>query len=178
MKGYTIQNSINLLEKKAGSGSGGASTAAEVSFDNTDTGLVATNVQGALGEIDNRFAYSTTEKAVGKWTDGSTLYETTVHINALPAAVSTGTDYPHGIANIDKIIGISGIISFPGGNVSPIPYVISKADAIASQIGLVVNTTNIVINVGTDRSGCSADVTLRYLKTASEAKSTRKKSSK
>ena len=33
-------------------GSGGASTAADVSFDNTDTGLTATDVQSALEEID------------------------------------------------------------------------------------------------------------------------------
>ena len=51
MKGYTIQHSIELLEKKAGSGSG-ASTASQVSFDNTGTGLDATNVQEALVELE------------------------------------------------------------------------------------------------------------------------------
>lgn len=52
MKGYTIQHSIELLERQAGSGSGGASTASEVSFDNTGTGLVATNVQSAISEVN------------------------------------------------------------------------------------------------------------------------------
>lgn len=53
MKGYTIQNSIELLEKKAGSGSG-ASSASNVSFDNTGTGLAATNVQGAITEVNSK----------------------------------------------------------------------------------------------------------------------------
>ena len=51
MKGYTIQHSIELLEKNGGSGSGGASTASDVSYTNTTSGLVATNVQTAIDEI-------------------------------------------------------------------------------------------------------------------------------
>lgn len=54
MKGYTIQNSIDLLEKNGG-GSGGASSAANVSFDNTGTGLNATDVQNALEEVNAKF---------------------------------------------------------------------------------------------------------------------------
>ena len=183
MKGYTIQNSIDLLEKNGGGS--GASSAADISFDNTGTGLVATNVQTAISEVNSnvnglssRFDYSTTEKVVGKWVDNSVIYESTVHIDALPAAASTGTDYPHGIANIDKIVGITGVILFPGGNVAPIPHVISKADAVTSQIGLVANATNIVINVGADRSGCDAYVTLQYTKTAPVTNTRNKKSKK
>lgn len=54
MKGYTIQHSIDLLEKAVenSGGSGGASTASEVSYDNTTSGLVATNVQAAIDELD------------------------------------------------------------------------------------------------------------------------------
>lgn len=52
MKGYTIQHSIELLEKNGGSGSGGASTAAQVSYDNTSSGLSGTNVQSAIDEVN------------------------------------------------------------------------------------------------------------------------------
>jgi len=53
MKGYTIQHSIELLEEevKNGGGSGGSTTAANVSYDNTDSGLTAETVQAAIDEI-------------------------------------------------------------------------------------------------------------------------------
>ena len=57
MKGYTIQNSIDMLEKaiENGSGSGGASTAADVSYDNTSSGLTADDVQEAIDELNGKF---------------------------------------------------------------------------------------------------------------------------
>ena len=53
MKGYTIQNSIELLEKAVedAGGSGGASSAADVSYDNTSSGLTADDVQEAVDEL-------------------------------------------------------------------------------------------------------------------------------
>ena len=53
MKGYTIQNSISLLEKaEKGGGSGGASSASDVSYDNTVSGLTADDVQEAIDELN------------------------------------------------------------------------------------------------------------------------------
>lgn len=51
MKGYTIQNSIDLLERGGSGGSGGATTASAVSYDNTSSGLTATDVQAAIDEV-------------------------------------------------------------------------------------------------------------------------------
>lgn len=52
MRGYTIQNSINLLEKNnSGGGGGGATSADAISYDNTVSGLTATNVQAAIDEV-------------------------------------------------------------------------------------------------------------------------------
>ena len=53
MKGYTIQNSINVLEEKVEklNGSGGAVAAESVTYDNTTSGLLAENVQAALDEL-------------------------------------------------------------------------------------------------------------------------------
>lgn len=53
MKGYTIKESIDLLEKeiKNAGGGGGASTAADISYDNTSSGLTADNVQAAIDEV-------------------------------------------------------------------------------------------------------------------------------
>lgn len=52
MRGYTIQHSIDLLEKAVEDNSGGgSSSAADISYDNTESGLVATNVQTAIDEL-------------------------------------------------------------------------------------------------------------------------------
>lgn len=53
MKGYTIQNSIDLLEKavKEGGGSGGPTTAESVTYDNTTSHLTADDVQEAIDEV-------------------------------------------------------------------------------------------------------------------------------
>ena len=51
MKKYTIQASIDELEKKVAAGGGGASSAEDVSYDPTTSGLTATNVQAAIDEL-------------------------------------------------------------------------------------------------------------------------------
>lgn len=51
MNGYTIQHSIELLERGNSGGGSGASSAAAVSYDNTSSGLTATNVQSAIDEL-------------------------------------------------------------------------------------------------------------------------------
>ena len=54
MRGYTIQHSIDLLEKKSGSGSGESVTAEAVSYDNTTSLLTADNVQTAIDEVNTK----------------------------------------------------------------------------------------------------------------------------
>lgn len=51
MKGYTIQNSIDLLERSGSGGSGDTVTASAVTYDNTSSGLTATDVQAAIDEV-------------------------------------------------------------------------------------------------------------------------------
>lgn len=56
----------------------GASSASDVTYDNTLSGLTADDVQEAIDELASRgVKYSTTEKVVGKWTDGSDVYQRT-----------------------------------------------------------------------------------------------------
>ena len=87
MKGYTIQESIELLEKAVenGSGSGGASTAADVSYDNTSSGLTADDVQEAIDELAGikPINISTTEILIGKWGDED-LYAKLVECGDMP----------------------------------------------------------------------------------------------
>ena len=74
MKGYTIQNSIELLEKAVenGSGSGGASTAADVSYDNTSSHLTADDVQEAIDEINAKIPTSADDISYDNTSSGLT----------------------------------------------------------------------------------------------------------
>lgn len=56
----------------------GSSTASAITYDNTSSGLTADDVQEAIDELASRgVKYSTTEKVIGKWTDGSDVYQRT-----------------------------------------------------------------------------------------------------
>ena len=54
------------------------SDAEDINYDNTTSGMTADNVQSAVDELKSNLTelseYSTSEQAVGKWTDGKTLY--------------------------------------------------------------------------------------------------------
>ena len=168
MKGYTIQHSIELLEKKIKSlGSGGASTASEVSFDNTDTGLVATNVQGALSEIDLRSKYSTTKAKIGKWIDGRDVYRLVIVFEneiACPSQQWAQTSVPTSDLNVELLINTycsNGPTYYP----------------MAVDCTLEVNYLQL-LNVRAVQLGVKT-VVLEYVENvSSEAKSTRKKTSK
>lgn len=55
MKGYTIQNSIDLLEKNSGGGGEPQTvTAGAVTYDNTSSGLTADDVQEAIDEVNTK----------------------------------------------------------------------------------------------------------------------------
>lgn len=89
--------------------SSGASTASDVTYDNTASGLTADNVQEAIDELASRgVAYSTTEKVIGKWIDDSDVYQTVFALDPALSLVGTGTDLPDAIqtalAVVDRMI--------------------------------------------------------------------------
>lgn len=106
MKGYTIQKSIDLLEKNGG-GSGGASSAANVSFDNTGTGLSGTNVQTAIGELDTRGIYSTEEIKIGKY-NGKDLFRKMVNVTGFTSdqVILANQVYYGSVAISDYVSGV------------------------------------------------------------------------
>lgn len=177
MKGYTIQHSIELLEKEAGSGSGGASTAAQVSFDNTGTGLVATNVQTAITEVNSKgVVYSTTEKVIGVWIDGTTpVYEKTIDCGPLPNNATKNV--AHEISNLDLIVGFDALsLNSTGGYIIPLPY-INKSNPTSYNVQIDFDATNINLFTAADRTGYDKTyVTMRYTKTAPVTNTRSKKS--
>ena len=199
MKGYTIQHSIDLLEKAVeenGGGSGGASTAADVTYDNTTSGLTAENVQAAIDEIDQDLGGVSTslntlsgtvedaisygdEVKIGKL-GNKDLYRTTVTINAFPTTPFTATNYAHNIANIENIVDIRGIMNFSSGTAYPLnmPNFTESSGAIALGVATVsayADKTNIVIMTAVDRGATSGYVTLEYTKTAANSTRSKKK---
>lgn len=80
MKGFTIQHSIDLLEKKVDQNTGGgASSASQVSYDNAESGLTSDNVQGAIDELKNDIPNITPVKSaiVLPFIDTSTVVQAT-----------------------------------------------------------------------------------------------------
>ena len=114
--------------------------------------------------------YSNDEHVIGTWTDGHTLYEKTVHINSLPSATFTLTDYAHNIANIDQIATYDATIRWSSGLVAKgtrlsLETASNPQTNMNYSIQIEVNKTNVRIMNGADRSALSADVTIRYTKT-------------
>lgn len=182
MKGYTIQHSIELLEKavEGGGGSGGGGTAASVSYNNTSSGLVATNVQAAIDELktdlttvassvptidDYGLDFSAGEKLVGKWVDGSDLYAQTIDIGALPNAATSKT-YAHNISG--NIVRYNAAAIDSGGVCIQLPF---YSTAQNYNIGISVNSTNVTIETQRDSSGYAhCYVTLYYTKPANNTR--------
>lgn len=103
--------------------------------------------------------YTTSETIIGTWIDGKPLYRKTVSIGNLPS--SGGKNTAHSISNLDKVVNIYG---FANSNTYkfPLPY---TTNTNASNIALYATTTNVVVEVGQNRSGMTGWAVLEYTKT-------------
>ena len=152
MRGYTIQNSINLLEKEKGGGAGGASSAADVSFDNTGTGIVATNVQNAITEINGKFPV-----------------RVSVPFTNVDMALGTPVTISQAALDVGSIQSITGSFVVDGYTYS-IPDINFRVD--------ITPTKELQITApSTAMNGISGGVIIEHVPTPapSEAKTTRKK---
>lgn len=107
------QLNAKAIAQQVGSGSGGGS-ASSVTYDNTTSGLTATNVQGAIDELASTgHVYSTTAKKVGKWTDNKDVYEIVIHLESAYEPKPAGTELPASVqtllAGADTVISCQGV---------------------------------------------------------------------
>lgn len=111
-------------------------------------------------ELNTEVSYSTAERKIGKWIDGSDLYEKTVDFGALPNA--TNKQVNHGIDNLGTMVEIKGIAIRSSDNASkPLPY----SDPTATKIISLETTSSVIYTeTGTNYSAYNAWVTLRYTK--------------
>jgi len=109
------------------------------------------------------FNYSTTEVDTGcTWIDGSHIYRKTVDVSSFPNATSKAV--AHSISNLNNVVRVEGFAKDSSGVRITLPF--ASAANIADQIAIRVETSNIVIITGINRSGFSGYVTLWYTKTS------------
>lgn len=84
------------------------------------------DVENTVTTLADRFNFSSTEKAVGTWTDGRTLYRKTISFSA--PQNNDWTSRTHGISGIQQIISAECYLSINTGEVYPIPQFRSAAN--------------------------------------------------
>lgn len=88
------------------------SAASDVAYSNTTSGLTATDVQAAIDEVAGGNVYSTSERVVGKWVDGTTdVYEITV-VDAATTEATAGSR--HRFTTATLVSGVDRLVSFTG----------------------------------------------------------------
>ena len=124
------------------------------------TGIAA----GAItaGKIDFT-TFSTTEKAVGTWIDGKTIYRKTVDFGTLPNTALK--QVRHNISSLDTIVNIQGIAHRSANNESfQIGNAANPLSGLAASIAITVNDSTINITTGSNRTNMTAYITLYYTK--------------
>ena len=118
-----------------------------------------------LGTIDRPMIFDTTEKVVGKWTDGRPLYQKTINFGALPN--NTSKDVAHSISNLHQVWNIKGTTINTSGSVTTIPY----ADG-TYFVNVSVTSTNLTCKSNFNAtSNTTTYITLQYTKTTDAANS-------
>ena len=118
---------------------------------------IATNVKATVD-------YSTSEHKIGKWIDGSDLYEKTIDCGTLPSSAGNKA-VAHNISNLSKIVYLSGVAIRDNGQCVTLP--VTAVDSLSNQIVLYADLVNVNIYVGANQSmRTESYVTLRYTKTS------------
>lgn len=129
-----------------------------------DSPIRLSDFANQISSISGGHDYSTTETVVGTWIDGSPVYEKVVDLGTLPN--NTTKNVAHGIANLGLVISATFAATDGNGQYIVIPYVVANRDYIGYQVSVYATSTNIVIEVGSNRSAYSGFAILRYTKTA------------
>jgi len=115
--------------------------------------VLATNVKATVD-------YSTSEHKIGKWIDGSDLYEKTIDCGTLPNASQKLVF--HNISNFKRCVDLRGYTYTTHGNTMVLPI---ATTAMFVRIDVEPTKLNIVDNV--DMSDCKETyITIRYTKTS------------
>lgn len=125
-------------------------------------------ITGAINELNDKLIFSTTEKAVGEWIDGSTIYQKTLYIASMPDGSSSETDYEFGDFKFDMVVDYSAILfTSSKDQFIPMPYIYTGSALADIQFGFAVRNDKSYIGIrseGVDRSTQSGYITVKYTK--------------
>lgn len=137
-----------------------------ITMTNTDPGegqpLAADHFIAVYGDDPIIVDYSTSELNTGaKWVDGKAIYKKTVYTGALPNA--TTKSVAHNISNLNRVIKIEGYAYNTTSSTGQfLPLV---ATSVTSQVTVIANATDIVLESGSNRSDYAESyITLFYTK--------------
>ena len=127
---------ISLIKAKFGIG------------DTSKLNTTSKELVGGINELNDKFIYSTAEKQVGIWINGSPLYRKTIIFNT---ELTAGTNnIPHNISNIGTYFWIDNGASFMYSDANVCyPLTFSQYGANSDAITFAINKTNIVASVQT-----------------------------
>ena len=127
------------------------------------TGVKIADRTITASKISSAFTdYSTTEQNTGRlWIDGKTIYRKEVNLGSLTN--TTPKSVAHGIANLSTVVSLSG---FATNGTIFLPLPLARYSNFASQIGLYMDTTNVVVEPGNDRTSYTGYVIIEYTKTS------------
>ena len=129
-----------------------------VPIDNPEKVVKASNCKMSNGgNVEDALNYSTSEHIIGKWTDGSVLYEKTVDCGALPN--STTKIVQTDISNLNFFVSLNGIAI---RNDKAVTYDMSSL----ANARWYIATTGVNIVTTSDLSDYNGYVTMRYTKTS------------
>jgi hypothetical protein len=126
------------------------------------TGVKIADRTITASKISSAFTdYSTTEQNTGRlWIDGKTIYRK--HVNLGSLTNTTPKSVAHGISNLSTVVSLTGFAT--NGSVF-LPLPLARYNNFASQIGLYMDTTNVVVEPGNDRTSYTGYVVIEYTKT-------------
>lgn len=139
--------------------------ASDIDYDNTLSGLTATEVQSAIDELASSIGlveYETTEHVVGEWIDGSVLYEKTVYYtSSLPDTSSVAI--PLNISNLNIVVSID-VITNSNNQALIIPYN-DGSNRLSCYLDKSPAALTIVTNSSSFLPYDKTCITIRYTKT-------------
>lgn len=135
--------------------------ASDIDYDNTVSGLTATEVQSAIDELASAPSgvnYSTTEHVIGTWVDGSTLYEKSINLGTLPN--NTTASVPTGLSNV-IVRDMQGMF---GSESAPYDRYSIYTKFLTGNLYIIYVNGNINIETSLNLSSYTGYITLRYTK--------------
>ena len=111
-----------------------------------DTNTTAIGTKANASDVTEKTTYSTTEKAVGTWINGETIYRKVINVSDLTPTIEDSLSIVHGISNLDKVVSIKCIADTGQPSFFDFNNYTWQTDDEWSTIHIFVNEISIYIN--------------------------------